>query len=221
LTTYEITLNFTTEQLGTAPSDPDIYKTFIATKKLKDAKKAATDKNQTEILAKLETDEKALSEEEVALLPNDDKGITVFRRNDTGLILLDHMIRGFLKEAASAISGVWGATSKIDKWCFVKERIIPITRDGVQVKEQDGTLQRPLRAQTAMGPRVTLAASELVNAGAEVKFHLVVLPLGENDKKMPIDEKLVRSWFEYGQFQGISQWRNGSYGRFTADIRKV
>jgi hypothetical protein len=64
-----------------------------------------------------------------------------------------------------------------DKWLFVSPRLIPILRNGEPIKEADGVFQRPLRAETMRGPRVTLACSEKIEAGATASFLIHVLPL--------------------------------------------
>jgi hypothetical protein len=94
MTKYLITLTTTEDMLGSAPADPEIYRSFIASKKLKDDKAKAT----PEKVAELNAQEIALADEEVKLLPGDDKGVTVFRRNAGGLVLMDFQIRGFLRK---------------------------------------------------------------------------------------------------------------------------
>jgi hypothetical protein len=107
MTTYKITCTFTEPMLGTAPTDVDIYKNFVVPKRLREAKKI-----KSEDAPALEATIVAKQEEEVALLPkpqdDEDNGITVFRHDGTGLILMDYMVRGFLKEAARSVSGIWG-----------------------------------------------------------------------------------------------------------------
>lgn len=215
MTKYLVTITTTEDMLGSAPADPEIYRSFIATKKHKDDRAKATAAQ----LAEMDADEKKITEEELKLLPAEDKGITVFRRNAGGLILTDFMIRGFLKEAAEAVSGIWGVRSKIDKWLFVKERQIPVMRNGAQLKDSEGINERPLRAMTMQGPRVALAASEVVKAGATMTFTILVFPLGESKGKL--DEETISSWLEYGAYNGLGQWRTGSNGRFTYELKKV
>lgn len=221
---YEVTLTVTEDMLGTAPSDPNIYSEYIASKALRDEKKLAkTDAEKATVAAKQE----AVTKEELAMLPEDSaKGVTVFRRNDGGLILTDTMIRGFLKEGASAIGvagSSWGLTSKIDKFLFVTDetrrpiRQIPLMRDGVQVAEPDGTYERPLRALTAMGPRVTLASSEMVKAPFSLSFYLAVIGLGTSEKGK-ITPEVLTSWLNYGRYTGLGQYRTGGHGRFEAVI---
>ena len=87
---------------------------------------------------------------------------------------------------------------------FVKERRIPfILPDG----EEIGDCQRPLRAQTAQGERISLANSETVPAGTQVEFTIMVMV----DSLM----KNVIEWLDYGQLNGIGQWHNSGKGRFT------
>jgi hypothetical protein len=166
----------------------------------------------------------------LALLPEDSqKGITVFRRDAGGLVLTDTMIRGVLKEAASAIGvagSSWGLTSKIDKFIFVTDenkkpiRTLPIMRNGVQVKEPDDIYERPLRAKTMQGPRVTLAASERVKAPVKLGFYIYVVGLGTTEKGK-ITPAILTSWFDYGQYTGIGAYRGGGFGRFDAIIETI
>jgi hypothetical protein len=222
MTTYKIKLTFTEPTLGTCPADQQIYSNFITTKKYQNERELAKKLNDQPALDRIALEQAKLAVEETALVPEEPgKGITVFRRSEHGLLAMDFMIRGFLKEASKAVSGVWGADSKIDRWLFVKERTILFKRDGQPIMEADAVFERPLRAQTMQGPRVCLAASEVINPGATLEFHLMVLPLGEKDKKMPVTEELLRSWLDYGALLGLGQFRTGSYGRFTYTLEKV
>ena len=67
--------------------------------------------------------------------------------------------------------------------------------------------QRPLRASTPQGERVSIAISESIAAGAQVEFTIQCFVEDDID--------LVREWLDYGRFNGIGQWRNSGKGRFT------
>ena len=67
--------------------------------------------------------------------------------------------------------------------------------------------QRPLRASTPQGERVSLAMSEEILAGATLTFDII---LWSDDH-----EAAVREWLDYGIFSGIGQWRNSGKGRFV------
>jgi hypothetical protein len=146
-----VKLTFTEPILGTSPANPDVYREFIGSKS-----------------------PDALSvEDEVAALGADavaDKGMTVFPRLDDGTpFLYDYQIKGFFKDTCGGLRKVKGTASEkikaykkeIDKLIFPEPRTIPILFDG-----KIGECQRPLRAQTAQGERISLAMSEEIPAGA-------------------------------------------------------
>lgn len=130
----------------------------------------------------------ATIEDEVAALGADavaDKGMTVFPRNESGKL--------------SAYKKV------IDGLIFPQPRMIPIKVNG-----KIGDCQRPLRAQTAQGERVSLANSEEIPAGSTCEFEILLM-----DESL---ENAVLEWLDYGVLRGIGQWRNSGKGRFTFDI---
>ena len=189
--TLTVELTFKEPVLGSTAGDPEITRNFIASK-AEDAPKI---------------------EEEVAALGVDaveEKGMTVFPRLEDGTpFLWDYQIRGFFKSACQALnmaepkSKVPAYKKKIDLGVFIRERKIPyILPEGGEI----GQLQRPLRGQTAQGERIALANSEMIPAGTKCRFTVQVLieDLYSN----------VMDWLDFGQFNGLGQWRNASYGRF-------
>lgn len=188
----KVKLTFTEPILGTSPSNEDIYRDFIGSK----AEDAAT----------VEDEVKALGVDAVV-----EKGMTIFPKLDDGTpYLYDYQIKGFFKDTCGGLRKVKGTASsgikafkkEIDKLVFVKERRIPLLFDG-----ELGVCQRPLRASTAQGERVSLAMSEEAPAGAVCEFTVVCL---SDDH-----EKAVREWLDYGALSGIGQWRNSGKGRFV------
>ena len=190
--TLKVKLTFTEPILGTCPQNEDIYRDFIGSK----APDAST------------------VDDEVAALGADavvEKGKTVFPRLDDGTpFLYDYQIKGFLKDTVGGLRKVKNTQSskikaykkEIDKLIFPEPRCIPILFDG-NIAE----CQRPLRAQTMQGERVSLAISESTPAGATVEFTITML----SDEH----EALVKECLDYGRFSGIGQWRNSGKGRFT------
>ena len=69
-----------------------------------------------------------------------------------------------------------------------------------------GFCERPLRAQTAQGERVSLARSESLPAGTVLEFEILLL----SDKLA----ELVDEWMDYGKYRGLGQWRNSGKGSF-------
>ena len=185
-------ITFTEELLGTASSDPEVHKTYIASK----APNAP----------KLEEEVEALGVDNIA-----EKSMTIFPRDKDGNpILWDYQIKGFFKDSCSALRKVTGTVSskikaykkEIDGLIFVFPREIKINLNG-----EIGICERPLRAQTAQGERVALASSETVPAGSSAKITIRCLS--------DAHEKAVREWLDYGQLKGLGQWRNSGKGRFT------
>ena len=190
--TMRVKLTFTEPILGTSPKNEDIYRDFIGSK----APDAAT----------IEDEVAALGVNAVA-----EKGMTVFPRMEDGTpFCYDYQVKGFFKGACGFLRKVKGTESskikaykkEIDGLIFVQPRHIPIVFDG-----EMGVCQRPLRAQTMQGERVSLAMSEEIPAGASIEFDIVMLS--------PEHEAVVREWLDYGKLSGIGQWRNSGKGRFV------
>lgn len=202
---YDVALTFTTELLGSSPSDPAVYADYIASNA-----EAGTD-----------------TSDEVESLPEviEEKGTvspTVFHRMPDGdgrPCLVDYQIKGFFKETCGALRRVSiSASAKItaykkivDGMVFIEPRFLALDlAEGTEI----GILSRPLRAQTAQGERIAIASSEMIPAGATVRFQILTL----SDKVIP--QALLEEWLSYGALKGIGQWRNASYGRFTYTINK-
>lgn len=199
----KVKLTFTEPVLGTCPNDEDIYKNFIGSK----APDAST----------VEDEVAALGADAVA-----EKGMTVFPKENGVPFFWDFQIKGFFKDACGMLSRVGGKdeggkkkavneSSKlkaykkiIDGLIFVSPRKIPITNWEI------GVCQRPLRAMTMQGERVTLAMSEEIPAGSSIEFEVMCLS----------DEHIaaVKEWLDYGQLRGLGQWRNSGKGRYLYDI---
>lgn len=143
--------------------------------------------------------------------------LSVFLRDDGALCLSDYVIKGFLKEAMSAMKlecGVLAATSKIDNFILVTPAYLRFTRGGEEIKKLDFVLERPLRAMTMQGPRVTVSASEAINPAWELEFELTLLENAGTPKSKALTFDVIDKALEYGWMKGLGQWRNGQNGRF-------
>ena len=202
----KVKITFLEPVLGTWPNNKNIAEEFIASK----APDAST------------------IEDEIAALGIDavtEKGKTVFPRNEAGEpVLYDYQVKGFFKDACGMLRRVGGKDEKagkkkaanlsgkltayksvIDGLIFVQPRMIPI-----QVNGEIRDCQRPLRAQTMQGERVSLANSEEIPEGSTAEFEVLCL-----EKE---HEAVVQEWLDYGILRGIGQWRNSGKGRFTYEI---
>ncbi len=200
-TQYAIRITMLQEMLGSVPLDAEIYSTYIASK----APVAA----QVNGNAAAEVD---TIEAHEAL---DMKGRTGFHRNQRGEpMILDYVVKGFLKEAWQNMRLVPGSESaklkagksRIDGLVFVEPRyiVLHLPTGGVE-----SINERPLRAETPRGPRVALAASEQLPIGTWFDVRLTVLA------PHIITETLLKELFAYGQYSGMGQWRSGGMGKFS------
>lgn len=194
---YHVKLTFTEPILGTVPKNQEVYREYIASK-------AAL--NDEELAEELATVEKV-----------EEKGWTGFHLLNGQPILYDYVVKGFFKDACGMLRRVKGSLSsklraykkEVDGLVFVEPRQIPLV---LPEGEGMGVLERPLRASGPQGDRVALARSDTCPEGTTLEFTVTVLG-GD------ITEDLLIEWLDYGQFRGLGQWRNASYGRFTWDLQ--
>lgn len=195
MVTLKVKVTFDEEVLGTAASNPDIHREYIAS-------------NSPNALT-IEEEVEAIGVEEVF-----DKSMTVFPRTKDGKpFVWDYQWKGFLKDAFGSLKKVPGTEcgkikaykKEIDGLIFVAPRMIPFEMNG-----DIGICQRPLRASTAQGERVALASSETVPAGSSLIFEIKCL--------LDAHVKAVIEAFEYGALRGFGQWRNSGKGRFHYEI---
>ena len=188
-----------TRILGAQAANPKVHSEFIAAKAAKQEK----------------------GEEQTAMLPKENletKGLTVFLRDDGVLCLADYVIKGFLKEALGAIKSqvkIGSPASKVDNFVFVEPDYIHFTRGGKPVTDADEIFERPLRAMTMQGPRVSVSASEIIRPGWEIEFTLALIANEKTAKSVALTWNVIEEALNYGAYKGLGQWRNGQNGRFT------
>lgn len=195
MVTLKVKVTFDEEVLGTAASNPDIHREYIAS-------------NSPNALT-MEEEVEAIGVEEVF-----DKSMTVFPRTKDGKpFVWDYQWKGFLKDAFGSLKKIPGTEcgkikaykKEIDGLIFVYPRRIPFEMTG-----EVGICQRPLRASTAQGERVALASSETVPEGSSMIFEIECL--------LDSHVKAVIESLEYGCRRGFGQWRNSGKGRFHYEI---
>lgn len=198
---FKIRITFEEECLGTASQNPDIQRDYISSK-------APDALSKAEEIAAI--GQEAYEEKQMTVFPRDNKGNPIF---------YDYQIKGFFKDACSMLkrckgekyakhsSALTAFKKEIDGLIFVFPRKIKIN---IPKGGRIGDLQRPLRASTAQGERITLARSETIPAGSWIDIEIDCLKDSLKDA--------VREWLEYGTLRGIGQWRNASYGRFKWEL---
>lgn len=188
-----------TRILGAQAANPKVHSEFIAAKAAKLAK----------------------GEKQTAMLPEENletKGLTVFLRDDGVLCLADYVIKGFLKEALGVIKSqvkIGSPATKVDNLILVEPEYLHFTRNGKPVTEADEIFERPLRAMTMQGPRVSVSASEIIRPDWELEFTLTLVDNEMTAKSVALTWNVIEEALNYGAIKGLGQWRNGQNGRFT------
>ena len=180
---YKIQLE--TEMLGTVAMDPEIYKSYIESKKPEDK----SNEDESDTVMKIE-----------------EKGWTGFHKDEQGLFIYEYMVKGFLKAAGNVLKDIMkikALRSKIDDFVFIQPRRIYLGQN-----EPDGILERPIRVMTMQGPRVSLIRSDYVKAGTVITFQITMVPHKE------ITWEVLGGLLKHGELMGLGQFRNGGYGRF-------
>ena len=184
---YELEIELLEPLLGTIPKNEEVFASFVKTKEA-------------------EPDE--LAPEEV-----EERGWTGFYVDEANRpVLMDYQVKGFLKEAANTIKDVLGLKALRS---HLENEVFVYPRRTILAEKVDGYLERPLRAMTAKGPRVSLVRSDYISPGKTYTFKLKVL------KKSRITEDVLQALVEYGAEKGLGQWRGGSYGRIAGKLKAV
>jgi hypothetical protein len=197
--TMKIALTLTEELLGTLPGDKELLKEFIASKR-----PAGVDDAEADAIP---------LEDELA------KGTTVFCRLPDGRpAIWDYTIKGFFKDACAAMkrsgdnafnsTGMKAFKKEIDGLIFIFPRQIALQ---LPAGMKMGFCERPLRAQTAQGERVSLARSETVPPGTVIEFEVQALKDDLAD--------VIIEWLNYGRLRGLGGWRNSGKGRFNYAVK--
>lgn len=222
VSTMKVRINGITPIIGGVPMDKELFTKFVASK-ANSEKKVKSLKND-ELVESGKT-EREFADEDVNLVQDmlDERSITGFYRDPktNNLIIRDYQVKGFLKSAAKALKDqlkLVSYLSKMDNFVFIVERNIPIMRDGEWIKDPDGYIERPLRAETMQGSRVALAKSEMVEEGWYAEFTIKVVENNGTAKSVAIDLDLIKDLLSYGELKGMLQWRNGGNGSFTYEV---
>lgn len=196
----KIRIELIDELLGTNPGRADIYERFIG-------QNAPDAESRKEELEHLPAEEMVKNE------------MTVFLRDEEGNPAIPcYHLYGQFKAACGYLRKVKGTESEKIK-AYKKAidgliKVYPAPDDlrgriiSLHLPEggEIGNCQRPLRAQTMQGERVALANSETVPAGTYFECAICCW----DDSLWPA----IEEWLNYGQFNGLGQWRSSGKGAF-------
>lgn len=197
---FNVVLTLTEELLGTMTQNPNLFVEHIANQKPP---------------GDPEADAIKIGQETRTVPVHLVEGTTGFHQEDGKPFLYDYVVKGFFKDACGSLRLVSDSLSKeltahkkkIDGLIFVQPRQLFAV---IPAGKEKGICTRPLRADTAQGPRVALANSETLPIGTTFSFELEVMDDGMDDT--------VVEWLDYGAKKGLGQWRNSGKGRFSYTI---
>ena len=187
----KVKLTLIQEMLGTVPKNEDVFKAY-----LEHRAKGAEQKDEFK---------SPLTEDQIS--ERESKSWTGFPEDEKGPFVYDYMIKGNLKNNGNILKPVTNARSKMNEHVFIFPRRIHFENG-----EKLSPLERPLRAQTMQGPRVSLVKSDQMSEGSTLTFYIVKPTKGELSRQM-IEEVL-----DYGQFIGLGQWRNAGFGKYEFEV---
>ena len=191
----DIELTLVEDMLGTIPKEEKVFKAYL--------KHRAGGKEQKDEF-KSPLNDAEVSEREA-------KGWTGFMEEDNKPFIMNYMIKGFLKNSGNIQKdksiAIKNLKSKVNDFVYIYPRRIFF--DG---NKKEHPLERPLRAMTMQGPRVSLVRSDVMEAGAKLSFEIHVPYACE------IKQEHIEKMLDHGQYMGLGQFRNGAYGSFTYKV---
>jgi hypothetical protein len=215
--TYKIKLDFVRDILGSQPASDDIKKEYIAKKMMTGRTGMSAEAAMAKIVGEIDNlnaDEKY----QATIEEMGDKSITVFYRNKAKEICIsDIQLRGFFKDSF-AFTGkenkyfkkkngdAFSQDAYYRKWIGERIRFIDQYFPFEIQPEKMEVYQRPLRCETMMGPRVSLAASEIIRAPNSITFEIVCYD--------EVHKDMLVKCLERGIFKGCGQFGNGGWGSF-------
>lgn len=190
----KVRLTLLEELLGTKSANKDVFADFIASK-------APDDDARKEELDSAEHREEA--------------GTTIFSVKDGVVGIYDYQVKGFFKEIGGFMNRfdkefrgdldkLTAHKSHITGSIHVTPRFIPLM---LPPDLKLGLCERPLKADTAQGPRVALVRSESIPVGSTIEFEIKIM-----EKSL---KPYVKIWLDQGEMNGMGQWRSSGKGRFT------
>ena len=215
---YDVRLQWLAPILGASPASPKAMAAWVKIA-------ARHDRDGIEILDINEdkgTVDKVAVEDGVKVeLSEDKQGHTVFWRDgENRPCIMGYQFRGFLINAATVLKEDFKFPGRMANKFAEPIRLV---RNNTQVlpfstpiaDKIDGIFGRPVRGMTMQGPRISINVSEVVLRPKPSTFRLNV----RRASGIGLDD--IIHLLEYGQVEGISQWRSGGWGRFKATVKAV
>jgi len=219
-TRYDVEWKFVTKLCGSLPADPELQRKWLESRKPR--VRPPDSKSIDEIV-----EEVAASTPEV---PDEERGLYVFQRQEGGLVLRMATIRAHIKDCARVLSSLYIGRIEKEKsfavkvlnsvyypkevyWTSVLEQ-----GDGQQVKAPTGQYDKPIHVKTMQGERSALKTFEFVE-GAMLRFQLDILT--QPSGRQVISQDDLETVMDYGGTHGYGGERSDGEGRYDFTLKKV
>lgn len=216
---YKVTWEFTNRLCGSFPLSKDMIQPWLDARKPTNKPEGARSIKEIadEAMESIQTPE----EEAQAL---EERTTLGFQRYDDYLVMRGGTIRAHIKDCARVLSS-FSARAQGEKSFAVKainsiypdEYWVPILKNGKGIKISDGTFDKAVHVQTAMGPRNALKRIHFVEQPSLV-FHLNVLSTAKGEV---ISQKDLETILEYGSIHGYAGERGDGEGRYQYTLERV
>jgi len=204
--------------LGAQPMTKDLFLTCAGVK-MKEAEKL---KYEQETLKNIDLVAEAENRKFSDPKKDEHSKITAFARDDVGIYIGDHTIKGWAKQVGKQINqsgvkmhngtkDVSGTKQKLTEMVVIEPtRLYLMDEDGNIKQRPDGYCDRIMRTEDKMTHKniTTPVRSEACYAGT--KLRALIKCMGS------FSQKNILQLLAYGTFRGIGQWTNAGFGVFSA-----
>lgn len=205
---YIVTWQFLTELCGSVPQNSDLIANWLD--------------NRAPEVKPAEARELADIQEEVfdtLANPTEEKKVSVlgFQQRDGNLSVRGATIRAHIKDCARQLSryvvgkvrGESSFATRVVNTVYVQEEWVPILKDGQQVREPSGWIEKPFSAMTPRGP---ISAFKRFAYISQPTLTFTLLVTGGAVKEIDL-----HNLFYYGGVHGYAGERGMGYGRYMIE----
>jgi hypothetical protein len=219
-TQYEVEMNFLTRLVASVPSDPEIQRKWLESRK--PTHQPPNTKSIQEVA------------EEVAdstLNPiAEERSLLVFQRIEGGIVMRAATVKAHIKDCSSQLSSLYVGRIDKEKSFAVKVKNsvylspdiywLPILRDGKPVASADGIYDKAIHVRNPQGGTINaIKTMEFVEPGCTLAFSLLVLTTKTGTPVVSAED--LNSIFVYGGVHGYAGERGDGEGRYIARIECV
>lgn len=200
---YKIKGTFTDKVCGGLPADPNMIETHLALKGITPDTIEAAD-------MLIRTTQRLSTYEGIV-----DKSTNLLGKDDVGVFLNGYQFMAGLRESMSVQKSITSWRSKMQRGVRVMPQKVYLMRDGIPLKQADGTIQTVVHAEDIRGkPQTSLKRTEYVEK-ADFEFEVWVA----KEKGTPIlSTKVLRNLLSHCEVTGFGALHTMGYGQCELSI---